>query len=463
MRANANFNTLVMIFAVVAMVAAVTWVVPGGEYQREVKDGRTLVVPGSFRPVESHPQGIGALLMSPLRGFVQAATIIGFLFVIGGAFAIVARTGALSVAVQHMARTFARKPHLQKFFIPVTMTVFSVMGSVFGSAEETLPFIVIFISLALALGYDSLTGTAIPFLGTAAGFAGSTLNPFTIGIAQGIAEIPLYSGLEFRIVIWVLSTTAMIAFVMLHASRVRKDPRRSPVYDLDRERKHEFHLDAGGAEPFLLRHTLVLGAFALAVVLLVVGILRFGWYITEIGALFLGLGIVCGFLGRLSMDELTDAFKAGAKDMVGVALIIGTARGILVIAQDGKVMDVMLYHLAGAIGTLNPMFAAHAMFVMQCVINFFVHSASGQAMLTMPVMAPLADVVGLTRQMAVLAFQFGEGWINPILPTSGVTMGVLGLAGISWGTWFRWMLPAQIFFFLLAFALLTVGYLIQYQ
>jgi uncharacterized ion transporter superfamily protein YfcC len=197
--------------------------------------------------------------------------------------------------------------------------------------------------------------------------------------------------------------------------------------------------------------------------LLIVGILRYSWYITEIGALFLGLGIMSGVLGKLTLDEMTESFKAGAKDMVGVALIIGCARAILVIAQDGKVMDVMLYSLANVIGTLHPVFAAQAMFVMQGVINFFVHSASGQAMLTMPVMSPLADVVGISRQTAVLAFQFGEGWINPILPTSGVTMGVLGLAGISWVKWFRWMLPAQIVFFILALLLLVPAYFFNYN
>jgi uncharacterized ion transporter superfamily protein YfcC len=199
------------------------------------------------------------------------------------------------------------------------------------------------------------------------------------------------------------------------------------------------------------------------VVLLVVGILEFGWYINEIAALFLGLGILAGVLGRLSVAQVTDGFKEGARDMVGVALIIACARGILVVATDGKILDVMLYSLAGVISHLHPIAAAQSMFVTQGIINFFVHSGSAQAALTMPVMAPLADVVGITRQTAVLAFQFGEGWINPILPTSGVTMGVLGLAGIPWEKWFRWMLPAQVFFFILALLLLIPAYFLGYN
>jgi len=421
MKSRFQFNTLVMIYAVVIGVALLTWIVPGGEYQRVLKDGKTLVVPGSFSFTDSAPQGLGAVLIAPVRGFIQAAYIIAFLFVIGGAFAVIQRTGAITVSVQHLATTFSEKPHLRKFFIPVTMTIFSLGGAIFGMSEETLPFILIFIPLALSLGYDSLVGTAIPFLGAASGFAGSVFNPFTVGIAQGIAELPLYSGLEYRIVIWFISVTSMITFVMLYARRVLKNPRISPVYELDRTRKHSFHLDETASAEFTRSHKLVLWSFVLTIVVLVFGILRYKWYINEIAGLFLALGIAAGVLGKLSVNEMTDSFREGARDMVGVAMIIACARALLVIATDGKILDVMLYTLASGISGLHPVFAAQAMFVTQGVINFFVHSGSGQAALTMPIMAPLADVVGISRQTAVLAFQFGEGWINPILPTSGVT------------------------------------------
>ena len=457
-----NFNTLVMIFAVVALIALTTWLVPGGEYMRELKNGKTLVVPNSFKYVQSNPQGLGAFLMSPLKGFAQAATIIGFLFIIGGAFSVIQKTGAIMVSVQRMAYTFAKKPHLEKFFIPITITIFSIAGSIFGSSEETLPFILIFIPLSYSMGYDSLVGTAIPFLGAAAGFAGSTLNPFTVGIAQSIAELPLYSGLGYRIIIWIISTTAMIAFIMVYASKIKKKPELSPMYKFDSERKKSMHLDNSIEGEFTRSHKLVLLSFMLSMVVLVIGILGFKWYITELGALFLALGIIAGVLGKLTVSEITDAFKDGAKDMVGVALIIGCARGILVLATDGKIMDTFLFSLSSVIMHLHPILASQAMFVMQAVINFFVHSASGQAMLTMPVMAPLADVIGVSRQVAVLAFQFGEGWINPILPTSGVTMGVLGLAGIPWEKWFKWMLPMQIFFFILALLLLIPPFFFNY-
>lgn len=463
MKTKFSFNTLAMIYAVVVLVALATWVVPGGEYKREKKEGRTLVVPNSFSSIPSQPQGIGAMLTAPVKGFIDAAHIIAFLFVIGGAFAVVQKTGAVAVSVQKVAFTFAQKPHLQKFFIPMTMTVFSLGGTVFGMSEETMPFVLIFIPLALSLGYDSLVGTAIPFLGAAAGFAGATLNPFTVGIAQGISELPLYSGLEYRMLIWVISTVSMIAFVMIYAAKVKTDPRRSIVYDLDQNRKQTFHLDNTEETQFTVPQKLVLGAFVLAVVLLVYGILEYKWFINEIAGLFLGLGMISGALGRLSIDEFTESFKQGARDMMGVAFIIGCARALLVVANDGKVMDTLLYSLASVISHLHPILAAQVMFITHGIINFFVHSGSGQAALTMPVMAPLADVVGVTRQTAVLAFQFGDGWINPILPTSGVTMGVLGLAGISWEKWIKWMWPAQVYFFLLALLLLIPPFLFGYR
>ena len=203
MKSKFKFNTLVMIYAIVIVVAIMTWLIPGGEYQREAKDGRTLVIAESFKYIDSQPQGIGAILLAPIKGFIQAAQIIVFLFIIGGAFNIIQTTGAISASVQKMAYFFSSKKHLQKFFIPVTMLLFSLGGTLFGMCEETMPFVLIFIPLALSLGYDSLVGTAIPFLGAAAGFAGAIFNPFTVGIAQGIAELPLYSGMEYRIFVWI--------------------------------------------------------------------------------------------------------------------------------------------------------------------------------------------------------------------------------------------------------------------
>ncbi|HOW44679.1 MAG TPA: Na+/H+ antiporter NhaC family protein [Candidatus Aminicenantes bacterium] len=455
MKARFRFNTLVMIYAIVIAVAALTWIVPGGAYQRVEKDGRTQIVSGSFAAAESRPQGPGAVLIAPMKGFVQAGQIIVFLFILGGAFQIIEKTGALALGVRRTACTFARRPELQKFFIPVTVTLFSLAGAIFGMCEETMPFVLIFIPLAISLGYDSLVGTAIPFLGAAAGFAGAIFNPFTIGIAQSISELPLYSGIAYRIPIWFISTGSIIFFLSRYAARIRRDPTKSPVYELDRARALA-PADAGGDPgpmPWNVRVILLL--FLASIAVLVFGILRYRWYINEIAAVFFAFGLLAGLFGRLSFSQMADEFKEGARNMVGVALIIACARAILVIAVDGRVMDPFLHALSGAIAGLHPVLAAQSMFVAHGVINFFVHSGTSQAALTMPLMSPLADIVGITRQTAVLAFQFGDGWINPILPTSGVTMGVLGLAGIAWEKWFKWLFRLQVYFFVIALLLLV--------
>lgn len=458
-----SLNTLAMIYALVIIVALLTFIVPGGEFQRVTQDGRTLVVPGSFQYRESVPQGLGAMLTAPVKGFIKAAEIIVFLFIIGGAFSVIQGTGAIEAGVQRMARSFSQRPAMRRLFIPVTMTLFSLGGTLFGMCEETMPFVLIFIPLSLSLGYDTIVGVAIPFLGAAAGFAAAVINPFTVGIASSIAELPLAAGITYRALIWVISTFFMTFFVMRYAAKIYQEPAKSPTFDLDEERRKSLSAaDVAGGE-MSARQRWVLISFGLSLLLLIYGVLHYHWFIIEIGAFFFALAMLAAVIGRLSIDQFTDFFKTGAKDMIGVAFIISCARALLVIATDAKILDVLLYNLASVISHLHPILAAQAMFVTQAIINFFVHSGSGQAMLTMPVMAPLADVLGITRQTAVLAFVFGEGWINPILPTSGVTMGVLGLAGVSWEKWARWMLPIQIFFFIVALMLLIPPVLFHWQ
>ncbi|MFZ2960432.1 MAG: YfcC family protein [Candidatus Ozemobacteraceae bacterium] len=493
MTSRFQFHPLVMIFSIVVAVAALTWIIPGGEYQRHVVNGKTLVVPNSFKQIEGRPQGLGAIMTAPVLGFTKAAEIIVFLFIIGGAFMVVQKTDAINASLQRVAHIFAERPRLQKFFIPVTMTLFSLGGSIFGMCEETMPFVLIFIPLAISLGYDSLVGTAIPFLGAAAGFAGSTLNPFTVGIALKICELPYETGLGYRVFIWFVSTGFVIAFVMWYAAKVKRDPSSSLVYEIDRARpvsksfssksenkggngngngNPDGNRDANnsgnanaivngkgderneGEIPLKRAHLLIMGLFVLTMIALVVGILKYEWFIVEIAGLFFALGLSAGVIGGMSAGQIADAFKEGAKDMVGVALIIACAKSILVVAEQGKIIDTMLFHMGNTISHLPQILAAQGMFVTQGVLNFFIHSGSGQAALTMPVMGPLADVLQMTRFTAVLAFQFGEGWITPILPTSGVTMGVLGLAGIPYEKWLRWLLPMQLFFFFVALLLL---------
>lgn len=438
-------HTLILIYAMVVLTVAATWVVPGGAYERVERDGKTMPVSGSFRYTESQPQGLAALFVSPARGFVDAAMIIGFCFIVGGAFGIIQKTGTVATCIHKLAISFGRQPGLRRLLIPVIMLIFSLGGAVFGMCEETMPFIVIFVPLALSLGYDTITGVAMPFVGAAAGFAGAFFNPFTVGIAQGIAGLPLYSGLGFRLAVWAVGTAVAIAFVMIYAERIHRNPRLSLCFEQDEELRRTLDLNKVGSEHVTVepRHRVVLAIFLASMALLVFGILKYKWYIGEIAGLFLALGIAAAVAGRLSGEEAARAFTEGAKDMIGAALIIGCARAILLVANDGRILDTTLHAMEGAIARFHPVISAQLMFVSQCVINFFVHSGTAQAALTMPIMAPLGDLVGITRQTSVYAFQLAE-YINPILPTSGVTMGVLGLARLRWETWARWFLPLML-------------------
>jgi uncharacterized ion transporter superfamily protein YfcC len=448
-------HTLVLIYAMVILTVVATWIVPGGQYQRAEKDGRTIPVAGTFAFSSRNPQGLGALFVSPVKGFVDAAAIIAVVFVVGGAFSVIQKTGAMMAFIHNLALRFGQSRALRALLIPVTMIVFSLGGAVFGMCEEAMPFVLVFVPLALSLGYDSIVGVAIPFVGAASGFAGAFFNPFTVGIAQGIAGLPIYSGLGYRLIIWALGTAIAVFFVVRYAARVRKDPRRSPTFKDDVERREKLQINLSPTEMVRLTpaHRRVLVLFLAGMALLVFGILKFKWYINEIAGLFLALGILSGFVGKLKSDDMARSFVDGAKDMVNAALIIGCARAILVVATDGRILDTTLYAMSRAISHFHPILSAQMMFISQCVINFFVHSGTAQAALTMPIMAPLGELVGITRQTSVFAFQLAE-YINPILPTSGVTMGVLGLAQLRWEKWAKWFLPLAVIWVL--FGLITL-------
>jgi uncharacterized ion transporter superfamily protein YfcC len=453
-------NTYLIIFSLIVVVAAFTWIIPGGKYQTEEREGREMLVPGSFEYVPANHQGLGDVFMAPIKGFVDAAEVIGFVLLVGGMFGILQRTKAVEAAIKAIAKAHSKSAAIRMLLIPILMAIFSLLGGVYGFAEEVIPFILIFVPLALILGYDSITGVAIPFVGSAAGFAGAFLNPFTIGIAQGIAEIPLFSGVEYRVVCWVITTAICTLFVMAYAAKVKKNPEKSPTYDKDLEKKKKLEIsDIQNFEGLTGRHKSVLVIFGLAILGLMFGVLKFGWYIEEIAALFVLTGVVVAIAGRLSINQTTDAFTSGAKDLVSTAIIIGLARGILLVAKDGQIIDTMLHALSGLIEGLHPILSAQAMFVVQTFINFFVPSGSGQAALTMPIMAPLSDLVGVSRQIAVLAYQFGDGFSNMIIPTSAVCIGVLTLADVPWEKWARWILPLEAILLIAGFIMLIPPFL----
>ncbi|PQO91897.1 putative basic amino acid antiporter YfcC [Massilia phosphatilytica] len=454
-------NTFVLLFAILALIALATWFIPGGKYDTHLVNGKQLIDPASFHYVESAPQGLVALMKAPIKGFVEAAQIIGFVLVVGGAFAVVQKTDAIDTGIRSIARMHEHSALVRAALIPVFVTLFSLGGATFGMNEEAIPFILIFVPLALALGYDTIVGVSIPFLGSQAGFGAAFLNPFNVGIAQGIAGVPVFSGIGYRLIVWVATTTVTILFLMWYAARVKQNPTLSPTYVLDQTRRQE-QPAAVGLDRMTGRHKAVLAIFALSLAAMVIGVVKFDWYIDEIAALFLSMAIVVGIVGRLGPDNWVGAFMQGAKDLAPTALVIAIARGTMILARDAHIIDTMLHGLMPLVQSSHPVFAAQKMYLIQSVINFFIHSGTGQAALTMPIMAPLADLVGVTRQTAILAFQLGE-LSTPMIPTSGITVGVLALARVPWITWARWMIPLQLIYLVLALVLLVPPCLMQWS
>ena len=449
-------NTFVLLFAILALIALATWLVPGGKYETHLVNGKQLVDPASFHYVASAPQGLIALMKAPIKGFVEAAQIIGFVLIVGGAFAVVQRTEAIDTAIRSIARAHETSRLVRAALIPVFVTLFSLGGATFGMNEEVIPFILIFVPLALALGYDTIVGVSIPFLGSQVGFGAAFLNPFNVGIAQGIAGVQVFSGLGYRLIVWAVATIVTILFLMWYAARVKRNPALSPTYVLDQSRRSEQPAGVASehaSDRMTPRHKAVLAIFALGLAAMVIGVVKFDWYIDEIAALFLSMAIVVGVVGRLGPDNWVGAFMQGAKDLAPTALVIAIARGTMILARDAHIIDTMLHGLMPLVQSSHPVFAAQKMYLIQSVINFFIHSGTGQAALTMPIMAPLADLVGVTRQTAILAFQLGE-LSTPMIPTSGITVGVLALARVPWLTWARWMIPLQLIYLVLALVLL---------
>ena len=480
-----KLNTFAIILAIVGVVAVMTWIVPSGAYDKMEVDGRQIVVAGTYHSVPANPQGLFDVLKAPVQGFSNTAEVIVFLLFIGGVLSVVEKTGAIAAGIQAASAFFQRRPNLRFLFIPLGIITFSLCGATFGMCEEALIFIPIFIPLALSLGYDSALGTAIPFIGAGVGFAAAFTNPFTVGIAQGIAQVPLYSGLGYRLIIWAICTCVVITWLSFYARKIRKNPQASLTYEFDIEKRKELKLNKEETH-ITRRQKWVLLAFGLGMVGLIIGVLKpqicsfikgmwgidlmqmlhleaSGWYITEIAALFLGVGFLCGILGRMKMSQFNDAFFDGVRGMAEIAVLLCFAQTIVIIANNGHILDTMLNWMSSGIKHLHPVCASWAAMMLQTVIDFFIPSGSGKAVLTMPILAPLADLIGITRQTMVLAFQLGGSWLNMVIPTDPVTIAAIGFARIAYGKWLKWMLPLLLLMYVLSFIFLVPPYLMKWQ
>ncbi len=527
-------HTYVIVFYIIIIAAVLTWIVPGGKYLQETvlnENGKEVqqtvyeqVMVGGvekdvpkFEYVE-HKVQTWEIFAAIFKGFEKQAGIIIFILMVGGAFWIMNSTKAIDIGIYsflNFTKKLEKNKLLEKIgvnniIIVLIMLMFSIFGAVFGMSEETIAFIVILVPLSISMGYDSITGVAMVFFAAGLGFAGAILNPFTIGIAQGIAELPLFSGIEYRLFCWVVLNIVGIAFVLWYANRIKKDPKKSPVYEEDKqwrnktkstEEKSEYHTPKSAwfvygfisvglgifsylnpttqmtignstfsanilpiatgifvvSSFFALRksvHFFNLNLLAFTVIYLIVGVMGYQWYIMEIASLFFAMGIFSGIAMNYDPNQITKHFLDGAKDIMSAALVVGLAGGIIVILQDGLIIDTILHYLSSKMEGFGKVATIGIMYVIQTIINILIPSGSAKAAITMPIMAPFSDYINLSRQATVMAFQFGDGFTNMITPTSGVLIGVLGVAKIPYNKWVKWITPIMIVFVLLGFLLL---------
>lgn len=428
----------VILFAFIAIMAISTYIVPAGVYDRVAgPEGRMMLDPTSYHTIAQSPVGILDFFVALPQGFVEAGWVVVLTFCVGGAFVVIKRTGAIQVGVDALARKVAGKGLL---IIPVLMILFAVVDCFIGMPELCMVYVPVILPLALALGFDSITAAAIALCGSAAGFTAALTNPFTIGIAHKIAGLPLYSGVTFRVITLCVSLTVGILFVIRYAIKVRNNPELSSMYELDLAKKKSGSVDDKQIK-ITSKHKLAGLSAGILFTIMIFGVLKYKWDMPQIGGIFIAMGVVSGILGGLSSKEICDAFTEGCKAVLIGALIVGIARGITVVMNQGMIMDTIIHALAQVIKGLPGSITAVGMLIVQSLFNFLVPSGSGQTLITMPIMAPLADIVGVTRQTAVLALQFGDGISNIFYPTSGYFMASLALAGIPWQKWAKFMLP----------------------
>ena len=409
-------GTYTIIFAMIMLSALLTWFVPGGEYVKG-EEG-TL----SYRDVESVPQFFG-VFTALYHGFVKQSGIIIFILIVGGSFWLLNSTGAISVGIGRFIRSVGR---YHKVVLVAITLLFSLAGAIFGMSEETIPFVGIVVPLVVSMGYDAFLGMFIVYVAANVGFSSAFLNPFTVGIAQEMAELPLFSGMEYRLICWALLTLLLILFVLFYAKSVYKAPQAAAE-----------HQTFAAPQPMSAAQKIILLILFATIVLLVVGVTLWGWYMAEISGLFLAMGIVSGIVAGYDSGRISSEMIAGAKDILSSALVVGLASGIIVILQEGRIIDSILNSLQAALNNAGGEWSLSAMYGIQALINTIIPSATAKAAITIPIMAPFSDMVGVSRQAMVLAFQFGDGFTNMITPTSGVLIASLSMARITYSEWVR--------------------------
>lgn len=445
-------SPIIILVCVIVLCALASYVIPAGVYDRvkDVHTGKMVVDPTTFHYVAQKPTGFMDFFTVLNKGFKGGISIIAFLFIVGGSLNMLAKTGAIIAGLSTLVRKMRNHSIL---LIPVLMTTLATFSTLAGCNEEYLAFTPLVVSVALALGFDSLTALGILFCSVAAGYGAGCTQPFSVGVAQGIAGVPIFSALPYRVGIFVVLLILNISFVMYHAYKVKKNPESSPVYEIDRAKADTIKIDE--AQELSGRQAICLGLLGLNFVGIIVGVLKFDFYMNEISAMFIIMGVLSGIICGLKPNDICDAFLEGCKGMMLPCLAVAMCKSATILLDNARVMDTIIHYLAGMLDIFPSSIIAFGMFIIQDLFNLLVPSSSGQAAISMPIMAPLADIVGLTRQTAVFAFTFGDAFTNCITPASGATMSYLAMANVPYKKWARFVLPLIGMWWIVAFCFLT--------
>lgn len=457
-------SAFTILFALIVIVAALTWIVPAGQYERVASEalGKDMPVPGTYTEVDAAPQGIFDILRAPIAGFYDPVEYVAnaidvslFVLIIGGFLGVVNRTGAIDSGI---TAAMAAMKGREKWMIPILMALFAAGGTTYGMAEETLAFYAILIPVMIAAGYDALTGVAVILLGAGIGVLGSTINPFATTIASNAAGITFTDGLLLRLAILGVGWLICVAFVMRYAARVKADPARSMVADRREDNaRHFLGKGTSVATDLTGAQKLVLILFGLTFAVMIWGVALQGWWMAEMSMLFLGASLVIGTVAWIGEKPFVESFVDGARDLLGVALIIGLARGIVVIMDAGRITDTILNASEQAIAGQSEVVFINGMYWIEVAMSFLVPSTSGLAVLSMPILAPVSDFAGVDRSLAVTAYQSASGIVNLVTPTSAVVVGALAIGRVPYNRWLRFVAPLLVVLTVLIMAALSLA------
>ncbi len=451
-KTGGGLHPLILIAAIGVVAMVLTYIIPAGSFERAVDPvtGRESVVADSFEFIERTPVNPWDFLQSFHKGVIGAASISGFLLLIGGGFGVVNKTGAIEALMAKIIVKF-KSGRGQEVLIFLLLTFFALCAAIFGMSMESLVFAPFLISLMIALKYDALVGIAIPVIGTNIGYGAAFINPFNLGIAQEIAQIPYLSGMWFRVIFFVIALCIAGAFLISYARKVKRDPEKSLTFGI----KYSFE-NIKDPEKVVMsgRHKAVLVVFALSIAFLIIGAMFFSFFMTQSATVFLIMGVIAGIVYGMRASDIATAFVDGAKEMVLAALLVSFANTIVVVLNSGMIMDTIIYYSTLPLLSVSTEISAGLMVLVQTFINMFINSGSGQAVVAMPLMVPIADILGVGRQTAVLAYQIGDGFSNMFWFTSGLLMSGLGMLKLSYVSWLKFI--GKIFASLLLLGIVAV-------